>query len=99
MSNDWGSDAIGVVLLAIGLFLMLRFRKRQFDRTNASVSSSFWSYWAKIGAKTKDAVLGGSSVFLLCSGVLVLTFNHVDSWGWIVVLPVLAFMLFLLLGN
>ncbi len=96
---NWGSDMIGVVLLVLGVFLMLWFRKRRFDRTNAFGFQQFTNYWAKIGAVTKDVVLGGSSVLLLCSGVLLLAFNHVDSWGWIVVLPVMAFSLFLLLGS
>lgn len=96
---NWGADTIDVVLLVLGMFLMLRFRRRQFDRTNAFGVQQFTSYWAKIGAVTKDALLGGSSVLLLCSGVLLLAFNHVDSWGWIVVLPLMAFSLFLLVGS
>lgn len=99
MTSNWGADAFGVFLLVLGVFLMLRFRKRRFDRTNAFGVEEFPSYWSKIGAKAKDAVQGLFSALLLCLGVLVLALNHVDSWGWIVLLPMLAFVIFLPLGS
>lgn len=95
---DWSSDGIGFALLGIGTCLTLWFRKRRFDRTNAFGVQRFSNFWSMIAARTKDLVLEGSSILLLCSGVIMLAFNHLDSWGWIVALPVLGFTLFVLIG-
>jgi hypothetical protein len=74
-------------------------RKRRFDRTNTFGIQQFKSYWEKIGAEAKDFTLKGLAIILMCSGMLILAFNHTDTWGLLIVLPVLAFLLFLLLGS
>jgi hypothetical protein len=35
----------------------------------------------------------------LTAGTIALANNHIDSWGWIVMLPVSVVMLYLLLGT
>ena len=96
---DSGSDAIGVVLFILGAYIMLRLRKRRFDRTNVFGVQQFSSYWGSLVAKAKDWLLGGAAVFLLCTGTVLLAFNHVASWGWIVALPVCVIMIFMMIGN
>lgn len=98
MAMDWGSDFVGIVLLAFGAVLAFWLRKRKFDRTNEFGIEIYASYWGKLGAKTKDGLFGGSAICLISTGLLILAFRHVDSWGWIVVLPVCALMLFVLIG-
>jgi hypothetical protein len=39
------------------------------------------------------------SLVLLRVGTIALANNHIDSWGWIVMLPVSVVMLYLLLGT
>ena len=96
---NWGVDLMGVALVAIGAALGLKKRKRKFDRTNEFGVERFRSYGGKSRSRFKDGVLGFASISLFAAGVLLLAFEHQDSWGWIVVLPVCVFMLFVLIGT
>ncbi len=103
MSNDIvatgsGPEFLGLLLLAAGVLLALWRRKRKFDRTNAFGIEQFPSYFRKLVAGAKDGMLGGGSLIFSCAGLLLLAFRYVDSWGWIVVLPVCAFLLVVLIG-
>ena len=93
---DWGAEYVGTILLvAGGLFAVWR-KKRIFDRTNQYGVERFSSFWGKLGTKTKDGLLGTASIAFLSSGLLILAFRYQDSWGWAVILPVFAFLLFML---
>jgi len=35
---------------------------------------------------------------MLSAGTIALASNHMDAWGWIIMAPVVLFMLYLLLG-
>ena len=93
---DWGAEYVGTILLVVGGLLALWRRKRIFDRTNQYGVERFSSFWGKLGTKTKDGLLGGASIVLLSSGLLILAFRYQDSWGWVVLLPVFAFLLFIM---
>ena len=95
----WGTEYIGALLLALGIALTLTRKKRRFDRTNQYGIEQFPSYWAKMSTNIKDGLLCSISLLLLSAGLLILGFRFEDSWGWIVTLPVYAFMLFLLFGS
>lgn len=95
---EWGADLIGIALLVIGAILGFQRRRRKFDRTNEFGVEQFQSYGGKLGARFKDGLLGLASIFLVSSGILILAFQYQDSWGWIVLLPACAIMLFALLG-
>lgn len=96
---DWGAEYIGALLLTLGVALTLTRRKRRFDRTNQFGVEQFPSYWDKLGTNIKDGLLRYISLLLLSAGLVILGFRFEDSWGWIVTLPVYAFMLFLLFGS
>ena len=96
---NWGVDLMGVALVAIGAALGLKKRKRKFDRTNEFGVERFRSYGGKLRSRFKDGFFGFASISLFAAGVLLLAFEHQDSWGWIVVLPVCVFMLFVLIGT
>lgn len=89
---------VGIILLAIGTLLALRARKRRFNRTNRFAVEQFSSYSVKLRARAVDGAISLASIVLLSGGVLLLAFEFESSWGWIVLLPVYAFMLFLLIG-
>ena len=95
----WGSEFMGMLLLALGAVFTLARRKRRFDRTNQFGVEQFSSYLVKLGVNIKDGALRYVSLILLTSGIVILGFRFEDSWGWIVTLPVYAFMLFLLFGS
>ena len=95
----WGAEYAGILLLALGAALTLARRKRRFDRTNQFGVEQFSSYWVKLGVNIKDGALRYISLILLTAGIVILGFRFEDSWGWIVTLPVYAFMLFLLFGS
>lgn len=98
MKMEWGAEFIGTVLLVFGALLALWRQRRIFDRTNPFGVEQFSSYWGKLGARMKDGLLFGASIGLLSAGLLILAIRHADSWGWVVLLPVYAFMLFLMFG-
>lgn len=95
----WGAEYIGAVLLALGAALTLASRKQRFDRTNQFGVEQFRSYWDKLGIEIKDGLLRYLSLVLFSAGLVILGFRYEDSWGWIITLPVYAFMLFLLFGS
>ena len=51
------------------------------------------------GAQIKDGLLRYVSLLLRSAGFVVLGFRYEGLWGWIVTLPVYAFMLLLLFGS
>jgi hypothetical protein len=95
----WGAEYIGALLLALGVALTLASRKQRFDRTNQFGVEQFPSYWAKLGTQLKEGLLRYLSLLLLSAGLVILGFRYEDSWGWIVTLPVYAFMMFLFFGS
>jgi len=95
----WGTEYIGALLIALGIVLTLVRRKRRFDRTNKFGIEQFPSYWEKLGTDFRDGLYRYSALLLLFIGVLILAFRYEDSWGWMVTIPVYAYMLFLLLGS
>jgi hypothetical protein len=95
----WGAEYFGFLLLALGVALTLARRKRQFDRTNQFGIEQFPSYLKKLAINIQDGLFRYTSLMLLTSGLVILGFRFEDSWGWIVTLPVYAFMLFLLFGS
>ena len=96
---DWGSDTIGVVFLCLGSLVILRLRKKKFNRTNKYGVQQYSSYWVKLAALVKERLLAGIAVISIGAGITLLAFNHVESWGWLVVLPIYAFVIFLLFGS
>ncbi len=96
---DWIADLIALLLLLAGGVLSMKARKRQFDRTNPYGVDRFPSYMTKVASKAKDHVLNGGAVMLLGSGTLLLAYNHMATWGWIVWLPIGLFTFFVFIGT
>jgi hypothetical protein len=88
--------ALFLLLGAAGLHLM--WKRRVFQRTNEAGIERFGSYSGKVGAQAIDWLLKFSSMLLLAAGVLILAYLHVDTWGWVVIAPVLAYVLYLCIG-
>jgi hypothetical protein len=80
---------------AAGLHFL--WKRRVYQRTNACGVEHFGSYSSKLGAQSMDWALKFGSLLLLSAGVLVLSYLHVDTWGWLVIAPALAFVLFILI--
>ena len=93
---EWGAEYVGTLLLVVGGLFALWRKKRLFDRTNEFGVERFSSFWGKLGTKMKDGLLGWASIVLLSSGLLILAFRYQDSWGWVVLLPVFGFLLFIM---
>ena len=96
---DWTADLMGLLLLVAGGFLGMKARKRKFDRTNPYGVARFPNYLTKVTSKTKDYVLSGGAIMFFGSGTLLLSYDHISTWGWIVWLPIGLFMLFALIGT
>ena len=58
----------------------------------------FPSFAAKTGVRLKEGIASIAALLFGMAGVLLLAIEFQDSWGWIVLLPVLAWVLFVLLG-
>lgn len=89
---DWAAGLIALLLMSAGVVLGMKARKREFDRTNAFGVERFPTLLTKLASKTKDQVYKGGAVILLGSGILLLSYIHMTTWGWIVWLPIALFM-------
>jgi len=98
MMTTLTADLIGLILLGLGAVLYLTARRAIFRRTNKYVVERFHSFAAKLRAKFGDHIAIWVSIFLLLAGTVSLAFNHIDSWGWVVMAPVAVFMVYLLVG-
>ena len=96
---DWTVDFIGLLFLLAGGVLGMKARKRQFDRANLFGVELFPTYMIKVASKAKDHVLNGGAIMLLASGILLLSYNHLATWGWIVWLPIGLFIMFIFIGT
>ena len=96
---EFGIGYLGLFLLALGATSALWRKKRIFDRTNLCGIQRFPSYWAKIGIKAKDGILGFASFVFLTAGILILANRYEDSWGWIILMPLYLYMLFIVIGS
>lgn len=96
---EFGIGYLGVLLLAAGVISALWRRKRIFDRTNLYGIQQFSSYWAKLGMKFKDGMMGIASIIFLTAGVLILANKYEDSWGWMILIPVYLYMFFIVIGS
>lgn len=92
------SAGLGTVLFLIGGFLYFWQKKWVFDRADQYGVEQFSSFWGKLVAKAKDKLISGIAITLLFGGLLALAFAYEATWGWIVLLPVYLFMLFLVVG-
>jgi hypothetical protein len=89
--------ALFLLLGAAGLHVM--WKRRVFMRTNESGVERFESYSMQVGAKSIDWLLKFGSMLLLSVGVLIASYAHADTWGWMVIAPVLACALFIFVGS
>jgi hypothetical protein len=96
---NWPADLAPLLLLASGIALLLWSRRRRFHRINKYGVERFPSFRAKLRGRIGDHAVMGSALILLTAGTITLAANHFDSWGWIVMLPVVVAMLYLLLGT
>ena len=95
---DWTSDIVSLLMLVVGTSFAITAKKRRFDRTNAFDIERFSSFWGKLRSRSGDLVLIGIAISFLGLGIILLSANHLDTWGWVVIGPVCLFMLYLLLG-
>ena len=89
--------AIFLLLAAAGLRFI--WKRRVFERTNAAGIERFDSYTNKIWSQSFDWILKFGSMLAFAAGVIILSYVHVDTWGWVVIAPVLAFAFYLWFGN
>ena len=92
------TDLIGLTLMTLGAVIIFVVRRAAFDRTNKYGVERFRTFEAKLRAQFGSHILIGTSLALLAAGTITLASNHMDSWGWIVMAPVVVFMLYLLIG-
>ncbi len=91
--------SLAIVLLLGAAVLHVLWKRRVFQRTNEAGVERFGSYSGKVGAQSIDWLLKFGSMLLLAAGVLMLSYLHVDTWGWVVIAPALAFVLFIWIGS
>jgi hypothetical protein len=92
------TELIGLLLLALGAGVIFAVKRARFRRTNKYGVERFLTFGAKLRAQSGSHILVGISIVLLAAGTITLASNHTDSWGWIVMAPVVLFMLYMLLG-
>ena len=85
-------DISAALLILIGLWLLYRSRKRVFGRRNAFGIEQFSSYRAKVVAKVVDFGLMFVAALLMLTGIIFLAVEHQQTWGWIVLVPLVLFL-------
>lgn len=96
---DLTSDVVGFGLLAAGVWLGILAKQRRFNRTNEFGVERFPSFWAKLRQRAQHSILVGGCLLMVAVGVILLSSNHLEGGGWVVMLPVSLLMLYLLLGT
>jgi hypothetical protein len=92
------TDLIGLVLLVLGAAVIYWVKRAKFQRIHKYCVERFPTFGAKLRAQLGSHIAIGASTVLLAAGTITLASNHLDSWGRIVMAPVVLLMLFLLLG-
>jgi hypothetical protein len=87
-------DVFGGAAILLGVILFVLRNKMKFDRTNSAGIEQFPSYGRKVSARIWDSLLWVSAFMILTGGVLFLANVHDSTWGWIVLLPCYALVLF-----
>lgn len=85
--------------IGIGIFLAFQSQRRRFDRTNQFGVERFHGYWHKVRARASDHALRGASFLCLAVGTALLTWVHLETWGWIAIVPLSAIALYALVGS
>lgn len=90
---------VGFLMIAIAAGLHAMWKRRVFHRTNEAGVERFGSYSGKVLAQSFDWLLKFGSLLLLTAGVLVISYVYLETWGWLVIAPALAFVLFIWIGS
>ena len=81
------SDLAALLLVAIGLACLVVWKRRRFDRINKYGVERFPTFLAKLRGRSADHVLVGGGAVSIAAGTIALAWNHIDTWGWIIVGP------------
>lgn len=90
---------ISCLLIALGAWIAFRQKSREHARLNQLGVEVFPTYAAKLRAMTAGAVRWLIVAILVTAGVVLLAVQYESSWGWVVLLPLYAWMLFLMFGT
>lgn len=96
---NFGADLVAALTMIAGAALAFKARKRKFDRTNEYGVERFPSFSAKVKSTSRDFALKAGAYMLMGSGAVLLAYNNVDTWGWIVLLPLAFVLLIIFLGT
>ena len=91
--------ALACLLVALGLWLAYRQKSREHRRLNQLGVEVFDSFGAKVRTKTLGAASWLAVTVLVTTGVVILAVQYESTWGWLVLLPLYAWLLFLMLGT
>jgi hypothetical protein len=91
--------AFACLLIALGAWMAYRQKSREHRRLNQLGVEVFDSFGAKVRAKTLGAASWLAVTVLVTTGVAMLAVQYEPTWGWLVLLPLYAWLLFLVLGT
>jgi hypothetical protein len=91
--------AFACLLIALGAWMAYRQKSREHRRVNQLGVEVFDSYGAKLRAKTAGAARWLIVATMVTTGVVLLAVHYESTWGWLVLLPLYGWLLFLMLGT
>ena len=91
--------AFACLLIALGAWMAYRQKSLEHRRLNQLGVEVFDSFGAKVRAKTLGAASWLAVTVLVTTGVVMLAVQYESTWGWLVLLPLYAWLLFLMLGT
>ena len=91
--------AVACVLMVLGLWMAHRLKSRAHLRLNQLGVQVFASYGARLRARVVESAGWLLVAVVLSSGVVMLAVAHESTWGWLVLLPLYAWIVFIVLGT
>lgn len=87
------------LLIALGAWMAYRQKSREYRRLNPLGVEAFPTYGAKMRAKIAGTACWLMVAVLLTTGVVMLAVQYESTWGWVVLLPLYAWFVFMMLGT
>ena len=91
--------AVACILIALGLWIAFSLKSGGHRWLNQLGIEVFATYGARLRAKALDSVGWLTAALLLTSGVVILAVAYESTWGWLVLVPLYAWLLFMILDT
>ena len=90
---------LACLLIALGAWMAYRQKSLEDRWLNPLAVETFPTYGAKMRTKIAGVVCWLMVAVLSTTGVVILAVQYESTWGWVVLLPLYAWFVFMMLGT